>query len=173
MSINQKKLNQISQEIQAGKISKAISRLEGLIRFNPNEQIYREKLGEIYYSVKWLERAGKYWFLTEREFRKEKAIKIFENQHGNSATQILTALKFRGDVDKLPQEVRSIYRRLEQESLSVNRYIPKYSTNEKRPRLEYSETMIDKLWSFGCLLVFVIIIGLAIIGTIDVFRWIF
>jgi hypothetical protein len=172
MSINKSKLDQIELEFKSGLVTKAISRLEGLSHNNPNEILYREKLAEIYFSVNWLEKAGENWYLTSRTHFKIKSIELFEKQNGSSATQILTVLKFRGDVEKLPKDLKTIYRNLESESLKINGYVPTYSLGKKQPHYKATESTNDKLFTIGCISVIALIIIFTIIGFIAFLKWI-
>ncbi len=75
----------------------------GLAHGNPNEAVYRDGL----------ENAGQYYYFTERSPEMSAALRAFERHHGDSVTQILHTLKFRGDVERLPAGVADIYRSLE------------------------------------------------------------
>lgn len=172
MAVNTNKIEQINREFEAGLISKAISRLEGLLGNDQNETIYREKLGKIYHSVNWLEKAGEYWFLTKRSPEKADAIKAFVDGNGNSATRILTVLKFRGDVDKLPEAVRAIYSALESESAASNGYIPKYSSDQRKPKYDHVQSNTDRFFTAGCIFIGIATAVSAVIGLITIVSWV-
>ncbi|MEM1357015.1 MAG: DUF6584 family protein [Bacteroidota bacterium] len=172
MAVNPDKIEQIDREIEAGLISKARSRLEGLLGNDPNETLYREKLGELYYSINWLEKAGEYWFLTKRSPRKSIPIKAFSDNNGNSATRILTVLKFKGDVDKLPEDVMEISRALESESATSNGYVPRYYSSRNGPKHNRPKSKLDGLFMVGCIFMAVAIAASAIVGLITIVKWV-
>lgn len=174
MAIDEKKVKQINKELSAGLTSKAIARLQGMIFANPDELAYRNMLGEIYYSVHWLEKAGQYWYLGPRDDeRKTVAVSAFENHHGNSAFQSLSTLKFWGDVASLTKEVQAIYRNLEERSLVENGAVPKFDKKGRKADEEHQAGLTDRLIGAGCLAITIAVLLLSLLGLITLVRWMF
>lgn len=171
------KMQKIEQEIEGGLKFKSADRLRNLINEYPNKIEIRERLAELYYESGFWDAAGRYWILTEpKETRIKKCVEIYENSVGNSGTQILNEITFRGDKEKLSVYAQKKLTELENDSLKKSNYIPKFFPKLNKldqKNRQRSQTLRNKVIHFILIIVVIIIPILAIIGCISVIKWIF
>lgn len=172
-----KKLIAVREDISKGLKTRAMNRLHGLINAYPNEIKFREELGKLYLSVEWKEKAGLYLLLsnTKDQFEKE-AIEIYKSSVNNSGYKILTDLKFKGDKDRIPDHSKKVLENLEQKSLKETKTIPKYTHHPPNGTIRgntIKETWKEKLGIIMIVSLVVSIPILAIIGLIQVVKWLY
>lgn len=164
------KLLRVEHDIAAGRLKRAIDRLHGHIYANPNELIFRQKLGELYHQIRFLENAGCYWYLFEPKTDEIAAARaIFEESVNRDPLKILTCLKFRGDIDQLESAfAKELIRSLQQKSLQQYNWFPDYRAKITAPIGKLS------IWMNALMIgVVLLIILFLIIGFITTVKWIF
>jgi len=92
-------------DIEAGRLWKARSRLEGGLRERPTDEELLRLLGEVCYSMGDLPAAGRYWFLTTRAGKDvdEAFAAMHEAHHGPGP--LLTVLPVLARADEYPPQV--------------------------------------------------------------------
>jgi hypothetical protein len=155
-------LKKIEEDILKNDLGKARDRLHGLISTYPNELELRKKLGEIYFELKYPSMAGRYWYLEENKTPEMvKACIEFEKSMGNDPNRIARALKYKGNIEILKRL------ELEQAITSLQNQVKEKLVEEPEDSLE------DKLVTFGCLSILILIIIFTLIGVYTFFNWIF
>ncbi|KKI89818.1 DNA helicase [Bacillus sp. SA1-12] len=155
-------LKKIEEDILKNDLGKARDRLHGLISTYPNELELRKKLGEIYFELKHPSMAGRYWYLEENKTPEMvKACTEFEKSMGNDPIRIARALKYKGNTEILKRL------ELDQAITSTQNKVKKKLIEEPKDSLE------DKLVTFGCLSIIILIIIFTLIGVYTFFNWIF
>ena len=92
----------VSQDIERGDLGKARDRLEGLVAAYPDELAIRDRLGDVYWRLQYLERAGRHWYLFESTRPEMDAAKqAFESRYGGDAWLMLDALGYHGGLESL------------------------------------------------------------------------
>ncbi|WP_299834251.1 DUF6584 family protein [uncultured Metabacillus sp.] len=155
-------LKKIEEDILKNDLGKARDRLHGLISTYPNDLELRKKLGEIYFELKHPSMAGRYWYLEENKTPEMvKACIEFEKSMGNDPIRIARALKYKGNTE--------ILKRLE-----LDQAITSTQNKVKEKLMEKPEDSFeDKLVTFGCLSIIILIIIFTLIGVYTFFNWIF
>jgi hypothetical protein len=157
-----KTLKRIEEDIKNNDLGKARDRLHGLISTYPNELELRKKLGDIYFKLKYPSMAGRYWYFEENKTPEMvKACIKFEETMGNDPNRIAIALKYKGDTEileklELDHEINSIQNKVKEKLLD-----------------EHEDSLEDKLVTFGCLSILILIIIFSLIGVYSFFIWIF
>ncbi|WP_248562691.1 DUF6584 family protein [Niallia sp. NCCP-28] len=157
-----KTLKKLKEDVQKNDLGKARDRLHGLISTYPNELQLRKRLGDIYFELKYPSMAGRYWYLEEKKTPEMvKACIQFEKKMGKDPEKIARALKYKGNMEILKRL------KLDEEIFSLPNKV-------KEKLVEKPENSLDdKLVTFGCLSIIVLIIILILIGIYTVFKWIF
>jgi len=71
---------------------------------HPDDLTLRKRLGEVYWALRHPAMAGRYWYLEEDASEDMAAARrAFERSCGNNALQMLFAIKFRGDLDRIEE----------------------------------------------------------------------
>jgi hypothetical protein len=165
-------LKKVERDVERGDLGKARDRLHGLLAEYPDDLSIRRRLGDVYSELRHPAMAGRYWYLEEEKTPDmEAACRAFEAFCGNDPMEMVTCLKFRGDIETL----RGTYAgdtlaRLQQRSMGRRGRYTKYSEKGGPKKLELS--WWEKCFSFGCLALGLVMLVLAIIGVIEVIRWI-
>lgn len=171
MSI-EKTFKKIQEDIEKGDLGKARDRLHSLIFAYPDEIPLRRKLAEIYSILKFPSMAGRYWYLEEIKNKEmEIAIEIFEKSCGKDPLKILFALKFRGNIDKLPKYSKDKLLKIQLECKNKYGAYPVFGLKGIK-RWEKNLIKEFKKEFFPFLILFIIIF-LIFVGLITVFKWIF
>jgi hypothetical protein len=106
--------------------------------------------------------AGRYWYFEENKTPEMvKACIEFEKTMGNDPNRIAIALKYKGDTE--------ILEKLELD-LEINSTQNKVNENLLE---EPEDSLEDKLVTFGCLSILILIIIFSLIGVYTFFNWIF
>ncbi len=130
-------------------------------------------LAEILWRLQFPEMAGRYWYLEEHKNPEmQEAVAAFEGSVHKDPTFILRMLKFRGDIDQLPEFPRQRLLSLQQESMRKYGEYPRYGTKSRaewvtRP----ARKLRDRIFPIGCMLLWTLSAALAVIGLIQVIRW--
>lgn len=176
MSLDEK-LNRIDEEIAGGMKFKAVDRLRNLINEYPNDLTIWNKLAELYYESGFLDAAGRYWILFEpNDERKKRSIEAYTKTVNNSGYQILQEITFRGDKDQLPDFAKNKLMELEADSKQRVEYVPRFGPKIKKKvseKYKAEKTFHDKIIKTLILAVVILVPILALIGLIQVIRWIF
>ena len=165
----------IEDEIAAHDLGKARDRLHGLLVTYPEDLAIRHKLGEVYRQLGHPAMAGRYWYLEQPTMAEEIAARrAFERSCGGSQLEILLALKFRGDPDKLRdsharQKLQALIKDVEAEyGMRVHA--------RRRGKRKYERTRLPGRWvgvllAVGCLVMALVGLGLVLIGLATVVGW--
>jgi hypothetical protein len=122
----------------------------------------RKKLGDIYFELKYPSMAGRYWYLEENKTPEMvKACNDFEKCMGNDPKSIARTLKFKGDIE--------ILKRLELHG----EFSPMENKVKEKLLQESEESFQDKLFTFGCLSILILLIIFEVIGIYAFLSWIF
>lgn len=171
------KLEKIEKEIEKGLKFKSADRLRNLINEYPNKIEIWERLAELYFEGGFFDAAGRYWILTEpKESRIKNCVEIYEKSVGNSGTQILNEITFRGDKEKLSEYAKKKLTELENDSKKKSNYIPKFSpklNKSQKKNSQRNQTLTEKIIQYILIALVIITPILAIIGFIKVIEWIF
>ncbi len=171
MSI-EKTLNRVQSDIEKGDLGKARDRLHSLIFAYPDEISLRTKLAEIYSILKFPSMAGRYWYLDEIKNKEmETAIEIFEKSCGKDPLKLLFALKFRGNIDKLPRYSKDKLLKIQLECKNKYGAYPVFGLKGIK---KWEKSLIKEFKnSFFPFLILFIFIFLIFVGFLTVIKWIF
>lgn len=145
------------EDIEAGRLGIARDRLESLIVSFPDELHIREKLGEVYFKLGYPIEAGRYWALVEDPTpEQEEAIKRF-----------MATVAYRKEVMAKKLRLRSMSPELAERQMSKLDLQTENWINPSKLSIEdkYYERK-RKLEQRGCILITVLILGLAFIGML-------
>ncbi len=174
-------LKKIDQEIAASDYGKARERLHGLLSTYPDDLMLRRKLGEVYWKLHYIQRAGCYWYLEEEKTPEMlSACRSFERACGHDPLKILLALKFRGNVDAIQGEFagRTLLGLHEQARRTHRNYVDfRHKGAEKYHQpgqaRDRASRYAGRLWLIGCGVIILLVLALAAFGALSLFRWIF
>ncbi len=100
-------------DIDRNRLWKARDRIEGWLATHPADQDALDLLGEVFYKMGDLPRAGACWYLTERQGSDvDAALDALDERHGRSPLSLLTALRVRARSEHFPPRVRDRLARL-------------------------------------------------------------
>lgn len=163
-------LEKVELDIAAGDLGLARERLHGLIASYPYQLDLRERLAEVYWQLQYPAMAGRYWYLANDDLpHRRQACARFEAVCGQDPLQILQALKFRGSLEevsdpyarqKLQELQQQVKMRYNQEFEFTRRGRPNYRTVPGGFRY-------GRLILAGCLIILVLILGLAVFGLFN------
>lgn len=163
-------LYKASQEINAAYKAKAVNRLRNLINTYPDDMRAREALGRLYFDSGFYDAAGLQWFLCEPSAEKEKCIGIYMSTVNHSALHVLKDLKYRGDLENLPEYAQIKLKALREQSGTANK--KSYNKHLEKPPKKREASFVDDFAKFGCLLLVLILVVVFILGAIDFFGFI-
>ncbi|MBI4202007.1 MAG: hypothetical protein HY532_02675 [Chloroflexi bacterium] len=108
-------LARVDADVRSGDLGRVRDRLHTLIYHYPNDVALRSRLAEVYQKLQFPAMAGRYWYLEERRTTEiEASIAAFERSCGGDPLLMLSALKFRGDPDDIPDHAREHLQSLRQ-----------------------------------------------------------
>lgn len=169
-------LKKVEADISAGDLGHARQRMHGLIATYPERLDLRPRLAEIYWQLEYPAMAGRYWYLVEaNQPHQRQAVARFEAEFGQDPLRILQALKLRADpetVDDLyaRERLQTLYREVRKKhSLTVD-YTPEGKLVSRPTR--------RSIWGWrllltGCMVIVLVIFGLALFGLINLIAMIF
>ncbi len=165
-------IEKIENELINDNLGKARDRLHGLISTYPDDLSLRVKLAEIYHRLKFPQMSGRYWYLEEKKTKEmEDACLSFEQSCGNNAFQLLSALRFRGNIDTIASDfAREKLLSLQKECKDKFGYYPDYTLKKKDQRTP-SDDGSTKVAIIALSVICFVIIS-AIIGIIVIIKWI-
>ena len=168
-------LQRINADISRGSKFKAADRLRNLIQQHPNNLELWNQLAELYYESGFLDAAGKYWILIEpTEERIKQCVEIYEKSVNYSGYQILNELVFKGEKSELPKYAQEKLTQLEQDSKEKKNYVPDFRIRKKRrEQAENSSSKDESFFKAGCLLLFLFVCVIIVLGVITLFKMIF
>jgi hypothetical protein len=119
-------LAKVDEDLRRDNLGTARDRLHSLVRAYPDDLSLRARLAEIYDRMHFPAMAGRYWYFEERRTPNvEAAIRAFERSCNNNPLLMLSALKFRGDVVKMPEHARGRLEALRREVHNMRGFLPK------------------------------------------------
>lgn len=158
----QETLRRVEEDIAAGNLGKARDRLHGLVQQYPDDLSLRSRLAEVYWQLRFPAMAGCYWYLEEPTTEAMRQAQAeFERSCGRDPLHILLRLKFRGNVESLPQYARLQLERLQEECQRKHGRYPAFRSGGKRWQLTQPA-------SWGCFLALFALFVLAAVGLVTV-----
>ena len=95
-------LLRVDADLARGDLGKARDRLEGLLGTHPENLEVRRKLGDVFWALRYPERAGQHWYLFPDETPEMAAARrAFAARHGHDARHMIDAIRYRGGLDAL------------------------------------------------------------------------
>ena len=95
-------LARAAKDVERGELGRARDRLQGLLAAYPEELEIRRRLGEIYWSLQYPERAGCYWYLLPSDRPEmETAKRAFARQYGGNPWAMLKAIHYNGGIESV------------------------------------------------------------------------
>ncbi len=166
-------LEKAQTEINQGLRQKAADRLKNVINTYPDVMEAREMLAMMYYESKFLDMAGRYWFLTEPTHGYiRESVEVYQESVSNSPIQILNDLKYRGDKSELTEYARKRLTILENEVKSMGHSVPYKSKKYKEPNnINYKDTFKEKLITKLLIGIFFLCILFFITGIVTAISW--
>jgi hypothetical protein len=171
-------LNKVENDIKDGDLGKARDRLHGLLVSYPDNLELRKRLGDIYWRLQIPDMAGRYWYLEEnKDGIMAAACHRFEKQFNSDPVNILLALKFRGNFDRISDACPGqILLDLHQKAKEKHSWYEDFRNKSRLKYHRYNEKTVehktrDILTKFGCIFVVVLLAFLSIVGVISVIRW--
>ncbi len=162
----------VEAEITAGDLGKARDRLEGLLVTYPEDLEIRRRLGEVYLTLQYPERAGKFLYL-EDDHRPAvaKAKDIFEGSHHRDPLLVLYALNYRGGLEAIAgTHAEAVLRRLLDDArIAQDKY--EWYVGPKRADGQPPVTFNERAATFGCGAGFLVLLVLIFIGAATVIGW--
>ncbi|MCS6830793.1 MAG: hypothetical protein RMM08_01720 [Armatimonadota bacterium] len=157
-------LQRVEEDIAAGNLGRARDRLHGLVWQYPDDLSLRCRLAEVYWQLGFPAMAGCYWYLEEPVTpAMQQAHAEFERSCGKDPLCILFRLKFRGNIETLPEYARLRLKGLQEECERKHGRYPVFVA--KRREWRSSGTVHrQNLENLGCLLLLLAVLALAIIG---------
>lgn len=96
-------LTRVEADLRREDLGMARDRLHTLLHTYPNDVALRARLAEVYHQLQFPAMAGRYWYLEEHQTPDMRsAVAAFELSCGGDPLLTLSALKFRGDPQRLP-----------------------------------------------------------------------
>ncbi len=162
-------LRKVEQEMETGQLGRARDRLHGLLATYPEDLELRAKLAEVYWLLQDRAMAGRYWYLQQpTDQRMRLAREAFEQYCGRDPLRMLLCLKFRGELEGVPEGYgRDTLKRLQKASLRRHGHTIAFG---RRGRERYRSSVGSKARGCGCgILVLVALIalvaGLVLLGV--------
>jgi hypothetical protein len=110
-------LERARRDVEENRLWKARDRLGGALVSTPTDPEVLDLLGEVYFLMGDLPRAGAVWMLTERDDdRSRAAIQALREQHGGDARLIVRALPLKAPLADYPATVAGRVRTLAREA---------------------------------------------------------
>lgn len=165
-------LYKVKQNIDAGELGMARQQLHTLVNLFPYDLSLRRRLGDVYFQLRYPERAGCYWFLEEQKTEvMERACVTFVRSCGGHSFVMLRTLKFRGGPESLPPG----YARSVLEELSAGAPDYKYpAIKAAQIAAKKTDTLMaritHKLIPMGCMLFAIIIFSIFATGLVTIYR---
>ena len=161
-------LARVEEDLRAGDVVMARTRLRGLVGCMPQRLELRERLAQVYRLEGDRAQAGRWAYLGEQRDPRETA--AFDRAYHHDAVRVMWALGWRGpEQDASTQTARErlleVRARAEQDAGS-----PQDWANPRRP--EQPEGWRRSLGEMGCLLAVIALVGSVIVGVVTIIRWI-
>ncbi len=165
-------LKRIYSDIEVGDLGKARDRLHGLLYTHPNDLHIRELLGDVYWRLQFPAMAGRYWYLTEVKGEQVEAAKTtFEKSVGKDPTRIMEALKFRGDLNSLSEQVLNQIEALQQEHIKKHGHKYNWARTVEEPKVTPKSVILVRN---GFLLILtILVIFFTVLGIVWLVRNLF
>jgi hypothetical protein len=147
-------LKRARRDIEEGRLWKARDRLTGGLVTAPTDQEALDLLGDVYYSMGDLPRAGTVWALTTRDdARAREAFDATRDRYGNDPGRILEALPVKAPFDDYPPAVAKRLRDMVA-STPFGDYPPGMA--RRLQQLAEAPEGHSKAWGFSCCLVLLV-----------------
>jgi hypothetical protein len=178
MSILEKPMDRVRDDIQRNDLGKARDRLHGLIVSRPDDLALRKQLGGIYGRLQMPEMAGRYWYLEEeKDETMRAACRRFESQFHGDPALMLFAIRFKGDLERINDTFAGrTLSELHQKAKEKHGWYENYR-NKGALKFAHSKTENHKTrdaaikWVF--LATVILLIFFVCVGVISVAKWLF
>ncbi|PPK84761.1 hypothetical protein CLV84_3924 [Neolewinella xylanilytica] len=171
------RLARIDKDLKRGLVSKAIDRSHGFIRAYPNNLEFRRKLGEIYFQVGRIDKAGLYWLLIEDDDpRIKEAVSLYLESINGSGYKALRDLKFYGEENRLPDGVKHLLSSLQTKAEKEVGHIPTYGGKKNESPVDKRTTVQkfkDSAFIGAVILMLILVVVFLLVGAVTTFRWLF
>lgn len=162
-----KGLDRVYADVEAGRLGIARDRLASLMRLDPTNLALRRLMGDINDRLGYPVEAGRWWFFEEAPSETQRnAIQTFCKANQFRLDLILRELRLRVLPDQFDDQ--RVRRRIEDMIAECERLglkTPDLAGKAHNPRFDVG--------MIGCALGGVIIVVLALVGLVTVFRWLF
>ena len=165
-------LKRIERDIAAGNLGKARDRLHGLILSYPEDLSLRFRLAEVYRQLQYPAMAGRYWYLEEQRTEEmRQAVAEFERECGNEPWLIANRQKIRFEPEGLPPgHARDRLTELTDRCKRKYGQAPDFS-GRRGKRQFVPENVQSHAVAVGCILTFVVLAFLVVMGIMHVLSW--
>jgi hypothetical protein len=167
-------LDRAQRDIEEGRLWKARDRLIGRLRALPTDRPTLDMLGDVYWRMGDLPKAGAVWALTDRtDSDARAAFDATRERHGHDPEQLLGALHIRAPLDDYGSEVALRLRALDKDSRFEDRLAERLHARSKAGGNAPKSSIAGRLGSYSCGCIFVafvilmlaaVLIGLAVMG---------
>lgn len=161
-------LAKVDEDLRCGDVQMARTRLESLVASLPRELVVRERLAELCRQEGDLVEAGRWSYLADARVPAE--VEAFERACGGDPVRIMRALRWRGRQeaarsDTARERLADVRRRAEAKAGTELAWEDTGREAEPGGGVDW--------FGLGCLLVVVLVIGLAVVGAWTVVTWVF
>jgi hypothetical protein len=96
-------LRRVEHDIADGNLGKARDRLHGLVDHYPDDLSLRRRLGDVYFQLQYLDRAGCYWYLEKHKNEEmQRACDAYVQSKGGDPLLILKGLRIGCNPESFP-----------------------------------------------------------------------
>lgn len=165
---SQNVLDRARADIEAGRPWKARDRLQAAVAHDPTNQPVLELLSEVYYEMKDLPNAGRFWLLTDRsDPATQTALAEFEARWGGNLGEKLKMVPLGGPIDGYPPVARERLSVLREQARAADIEWPPPPQHEHASDAEDDEGIPVRQWPIVALLV-IVGPGLWLLGIVAV-----
>lgn len=158
----------VDEDLRAGDVDMALTRLRDLVRSLPQRIDARERLADVQRLRGNLVEAGRWSYLSAERDAAEVA--AFERACDDDPVQIMRALQWRGAEDDA--STTAARERLLEVRARAQATSRRTLTWESAGR-EVGGSRWDGLWAVGCVLGSIVLVGLMVVGAVTVAGWVF
>jgi hypothetical protein len=167
-------LDRARRDIEEGRLWKARDRLIGRLRALPTDRPTLDMLGDVYWRMGDLPKAGAVWALTDRSDPEARAaFDATRERHGNEPEQVLGALHIRASFDDYGPEVALRLRALDKDSRFEERLAQRLGSRTGAGGNATKSSVAGRLGTYSCGCAFLafaifmlaaVVVGLAVMG---------
>ena len=146
-------LDSVHADLEAGRLWKALDRLQGMRSTAPADQAVLELLGRVRADMGELPDAGLAWFLTDGDDpRREAAFAAMHERHGRITMQLVHKLKPRAPIEAFPPGAQARLRELQAELDRIGvRWDPAATRDRSEVEWKEASTLSTVAGVAGCL----------------------